>query len=334
MKISASIYSNKGSSIVDTVKELEKYNINYLHIDCNDDISIFNDISEINKFTDTPIDLHLITSSPEKYFDLIRQNQIEQLTFQFEDLPKDFSLPNDISTKAGIAIMNDTPIDVFERFKHVASYILFMTTTPGMSGGAFNKFTFSKIRQFRNRYPDKEIQVDGGVNDKVSFILRNMGVQCAVIGSFLFKNHLGYSLLRLQNEDVSSGFTAKDFMLDFDEIPVLYESKFSFLELLKTIEKYRTGLAIIVKNNNKLAGLITNADIRRALIKNFDNINDIDPDVIINRTPAVVNENNTVEEIIKFIKKQSFPIQFLPVTDNNNTVKGLLRFNNLIKGEL
>lgn len=334
MKISASIYSNKGKSIIDTVNELEKYNFSCLHIDCNDDISVFDDITKIRKNNSSPIDLHLITPKPEIYYDLIIKNKIEQVTFQYENLDENFVLPYHIAPKVGIALMNDTSINVFEKYSKQASHILFMTTTPGVSGGSFNKFTFSKIRQFRNKFPDKEIHVDGGVNDKVSFILRNMGVHCAVIGSFLFKNHLGYSLLRLQNDDVSSNFIASDFMLSFDEIPILYKNSFGFLELLQTIENYGMGLAIIAENDNSLAGLITNADIRRALIANFDNIYNIDPQIIINKKPAVVFEEDTVDQIIKYVKNLSFPIQFLPVIDKKNVVKGLLRFNNLIKGEL
>ncbi len=333
MKISASVYSNKGASITETAKSIEKYNIDCLHIDCNDEIAVFEDITEIKKQTNLSIDLHLISNTPEKYYEKIKNAKIEQVTFQYENLPEDFIFPANIATKVGIAIMNDTSIDVFDKYSNEASHILFMTTTPGMSGGVFNKFTFSKIRQFRNRFPDKKIQVDGGVNDKVSFILRNMGVHCAVIGSFLFKEHLGYSFLKLKGNEISSEYSAEDFMLQKNEIPILYENNFTFLELLQTIEKYKMGLAIISDSNNKLVGLITNADIRRALIKHFDDIKNTDISLIINRNPAVVLENNTVDEIIRYVKNLSFPIQFLPVISKNKNIKGLLRFNNLIKGE-
>jgi len=334
MKISASVYSNKGASITETAKNIEKYNIDCLHIDCNDEISVFEDIAEIKKHTNLSIDLHLITNTPEKYYENIKNAKIEQVTFQYENLRENFIFPINIATNVGIAIMNDTPIDVFEKYSNNASHILFMTTTPGMSGGTFNKHTFSKIRQFRNRFPYKKIQVDGGVNDKVSFILRNMGVHCAVIGSFLFKEHLGYSYLKLKSNEISSEYSAEDFMLQKNEIPILYENSFTFLELLQTIENYKMGLAIISDSNNKLVGLITNADIRRALIKYFDDIKNTDISLIINRKPAVIEENQTVDEIIRYVKKLSFPIQFLPVISKNKKIKGLLRFNNLIKGEL
>ena len=84
MKISASIYSNKGVSITETAKEIDKYNIDCLHIDCNNDLSVFDDIIEIKKNTTKPIDLHLITSEPELFYDKIKECQISQVTFQFE----------------------------------------------------------------------------------------------------------------------------------------------------------------------------------------------------------------------------------------------------------
>ncbi len=334
MKISASIFSNKDDSIIETVKNIEKLAVDFLHIDCNDDIAVFDSIKKIKEITELPIDLHLISSKPENYYDIIKKYNIEQVTFQYENLENNFQIPENIAKKIGIAITNDTPVSIFEKFKEKATHILLMTTVPGQSGGSFNKLTFSKIRQFRNKFPNKEIFVDGGVNDKVSFILRNMGVHTAVIGSFLFKDKPYNSILKLQSNEISSNFTAADFMLEFEEIPVLYEKNFTFLELLQTIEKYGFGLAIVSDKSHNFKGLITNADIRRGLIKFFEQMPNINPDELINRKPVVVNEQNTVEEIIKHIKKQTFPIQFLPVVDNNNKIKGLLRFNNLIKGEL
>ena len=37
MKISASIYSNKSKTIVELVNELDRFHIDYIHIDCNDE---------------------------------------------------------------------------------------------------------------------------------------------------------------------------------------------------------------------------------------------------------------------------------------------------------
>jgi len=334
MKISASIYSNKNSDILSTLKDLETNNIDLIHIDCNNDLSVFNEIEIIRKNTTLKIDFHLISDNPFVFFEQIKKYNIDQLTFQFENLPLNFQIPPKIAKKVGLALMNQTSVLEFQKYSKDTDYVLFMTTTPGQSGGEFNKDTFKKIRQFRNFFPEKEIHVDGGVNDKVSFILRNMGVHTVVVGSFLFKDYVGYSVLKIQQNEIKSDYSATDFMMQTDEIPILIENNFDFKKLLQTIEDYKMGLSIISDKNGYFIGLITNADIRKSLLKNIENLNNINTSEIINRNPAIVNETFTVTEIINYVKKKTFPIQFLPVIDNDKKIKGLLRFNNLIKGEL
>ena len=48
MKISASIYSNKTKGVETLVRELDDLKVDFLHIDCNDDLSVFNDLSLIH----------------------------------------------------------------------------------------------------------------------------------------------------------------------------------------------------------------------------------------------------------------------------------------------
>lgn len=334
MKISASIYSNKNSDILTTLKDLEFNNIDLVHIDCNNDLSVFNEIEIIKKNTNLKIDFHLISDNPSIFIKLIEKYNIDQLTFQYEYLPNNFQIPPNLAKKVGLAIMNQTSVLEFQKYAKQTDYVLFMTTTPGQSGGTFNKDTFKKIRQFRNFFPDKEIHVDGGVNDKVSFILRNMGVHTVVVGSFLFKENVGYSVLKIQQNEIKSDYVASDFMMQTDEIPILIDNNFDFKKLLQTIEDYKMGLSIISDKNGYFIGLITNADIRKSLLKNIEDLNNIKTSEIINRSPALVYEHFTVTEIIDYVMKKTFPIQFLPVIDNDKKIKGLLRFNNLIKGEL
>ena len=93
MKISASIYSDKKRSLYEVIQDLENHQVDLLHVDCNDDPSVFDDIAQIRQWTSIPIDLHLITSTPEKYFDLLIQNPVDYLTFQLEDLKGKLEIP-------------------------------------------------------------------------------------------------------------------------------------------------------------------------------------------------------------------------------------------------
>ncbi len=335
MKISASIYSNKDKELVSLVQELDAYKVDFFHIDSLDNPDVFDDISIIRSVSKTNIDLHLITPEPEKYYALIAQHKIENVTFQFETLKNGIEIPENLNANIGLAITSDTPIEVFDRYAAVCSFILFMTTTPGISGGEFNKENFKKIRQFRAKYPDKKIHVDGGINAELSFILRNMGVYASVIGSYLFKDaFIGSAMLKLKSDDIRSHYLISDFMLDLDETPVLKYSDLTFEKVLLTIENFKLGFANVVDSENKLLGIISNADIRRGLIRNLNNLNHINIDDIINHNPAFVSENFTVSEVLAFIKSLQFPVLFLPVVDKDQKIVGTIKFNNLIKGEL
>ena len=78
MKISASIYAyNNRMSLSEIVKTLDMLYIDSFHVDCNDDISVFDDINLIRSISNTPIDLHIITDNPAKYYDLIEKYKIK-----------------------------------------------------------------------------------------------------------------------------------------------------------------------------------------------------------------------------------------------------------------
>ena len=210
-----------------------------------------------------------------------------------------------------------------------------MATVPGKSGGEFNKQTFKKIRAFRQRFPNKRIHVDGGVNAEISFILRNMGVYASVSGSYLMAGEsMGAAMLGLRKDEVESHFQVKDFMRSIDEVPLLHPNELSVASVLQSIEDHKLGFTILVDENGKLDGLITNADVRKGLLKHTDNLNDLAVADMTNTNPAKANENFSVMELLRFIKQQSFPISYLPVVDDDNKVTGAVTFFNLIKGEL
>jgi len=333
MKISASIYSTT-ADLKKVVCDLDNHRIDMFHVDCNDDTNVFDDIKNIRKWSKTPIDLHIISKTPEKYFPLLEKNPCDFITFQHEDLIGKLEIPSYIKGKLGLAITAASEIDAFEQYVERFDFILMMATIPGKSGGAFNKDIFRKIRLFKKRFPEKRIHVDGGVNGEVSFILRNMGVYASVSGSFLFNaESLGFALLNLKTLENESHFQVKDFMMSGDEVPVLMPENRSFENVLRNIEQYQMGFTILVDNKNNLEGIISNADVRKGLLNNINTLSAITEIDITNRTPITVNENATVVELIRLIKSKKFPITYLPVVNDTNKLVGALTFFNLVKGE-
>ncbi len=334
MKISASIYARRDAPLKDIVRELDEHGIDMYHVDCNDDPKVFEDIQQIRQFGDKLVDLHIISAQPERYFPLLEKTPVEYLTFQYEKLTQPLIIPETITGKLGLAITSDTDIEVFEDYKDRFDFILIMATTPGQSGGHFNKINFKKVRAFAQRFPDKKIHVDGGVNAEISFILRNMGVSSVVSGSYLFRSdYLGAAMLNLKGDQFESVCRVKDFMLSNGETPILQTEQMTFLDVLQTIEQYKLGFVLIANANMNLAGMITNADIRRALIKNISQLNNIPVKEMINTQPFSISEEATVNEMLGSIKAQKFPINYAPVVNENNQIQGAVTFFNLIKGE-
>lgn len=334
MKISASIYSDKSRSLQAVVEDLERHQVDMLHIDCNDDLSVFEDIKQIRQWCTLPLDLHIITEEPEKYYDLLIQNPVEYVTFQFENLKSILEIPAEVTGKKGLAVITPTSVQAFDQYPDF-DFILIMATIPGQSGGVFDKLNFDKIRQFRKKYPSKSIHVDGGVNGEVSFILRNMGVSSSVSGSYLFKEaSIGNALMNLTKRSVTSQFKVEDFMTPMDECPVVVKGKMEFQEVLETIDQGLLGFTLVTDEDGKFKGIISNADIRKALMRAFPNYIKLDLLTMINEKPITVFSNYTVDEMLKVVKKSPFTVSYLPVVNQENKAVGIVNFANLIKAEL
>ncbi len=334
MKISASIYSDKKRPLAEVIEDLVEHQVDMFHVDCNDDPAVFEDIKYIKSVSNIPIDLHIITETPEKYYDLLRETPVEYVTFQFEDLKSELNIPSDITGRKGLAIITPTDVDVFDAYSDF-DFILIMATIPGQSGGKFDPINFAKIRSFRRKYPKKSIHVDGGVNGEVSFILRNMGVTSSVSGSYLFNAHsVGNALMNLTNREVESHFAVKDFMIPLEQSPIVKMEGIDVKGVLEAIEQGRMGFTLVTDHEGAFKGLVSNADVRKALLKHLDDLNAVNAEEFINTSPLSIQEDAKVYDMLKLIKESDFPVMYLPVLKKNGFAAGIVTFVNLVKGEL
>ncbi|MNE72611.1 CBS domain protein [compost metagenome] len=106
------------------------------------------------------------------------------------------------------------------------------------------------------------------------------------------------------------------------------------MEVLNAIEIGKLGFTLVVNQQSDLKGLISNADIRKSLIRTKGNLSQESISEIMNTAPLVIRETATVNDLLQQIKKYAFPILYLPVIDQDNKAKGILTFVNLIKGEI
>ena len=110
---------------------------------------------------------------------------IQELQFKYGHA-KDF-VPNLISM--GLSINTGTELALIEPFLDQIDYVQFMgVAVIGKQGEPFDPRVLRKISEFKKKYPEMTIQVDGGVSLATAPSLLIAGVDRLVIGSALWKN--------------------------------------------------------------------------------------------------------------------------------------------------
>ena len=150
----------------------------------------------INDITDLTLDVHLMITDPLKYVDAFAASGADIITFHLESSSDPYETIKQIhkhGIKAAIAVKPNTPAeDVFE-FLPYADMILVMTVEPGFGGQSFIADTVDKIVKIREKICELNlenvfIQVDGGIDNVTSEIVKKAGANVLVSGSYLFKS--------------------------------------------------------------------------------------------------------------------------------------------------
>ena len=88
--------------------------------------------------------------------------------------------------RVGCAISPDTPWTVLEPVLPMLDMVLVMTVYPGFGGQKLIPQTLDKVRVIRSRYPELDIQVDGGVNSETLPEVSGGRSQCDRDGDGIF----------------------------------------------------------------------------------------------------------------------------------------------------
>lgn len=122
-------------------------------------------------------------------------------------------------------------------------------------------------------------------------------------------------------------------MIPLEECPVASIDSAS-TEILEIIENGKLGFCLIKNRESQLKGIVSSADIRKALLRQLKSNTPLTPESLINQQPLTVQATDSVVELLKLLKRASFPVMYLPVVDRNQQAMGIVNFVNLIKGEL
>ena len=201
--ISASTHACPFEKLPEYADRLQKAGVDYLHCDLMDgnfvqDVALSSErIKKIWEFTDLPLDVHLMATAPQDYFDACLEANAEFITIHYESF-NDITLIkkaiNDLKIngiKAGITLNPNTKVENLNDLLEYVDLVLVMSVVPGKSGQTFMLESIEKIKYLdtmrkQNNY-NYIIEVDGGINDKTAHYAINAGADMLVSGSYLYK---------------------------------------------------------------------------------------------------------------------------------------------------
>jgi len=147
---------------------------------------------------DIPFDCHMMTSEPEKWVEPVSKAKgnaqlLVTYTFHLEatesrnKTQEVIDLIRNHGMKVGLAISPDTPVSVFLKYADQADLALVMTVHPGRGGQSFMEDMMDKVKTIRAKYPNMDIEVDGGVKPSTIEAAAKAGANLIVSGSGVYK---------------------------------------------------------------------------------------------------------------------------------------------------
>ena len=195
IKISPSILS---SDYANLERELGRIsNADLIHIDVMDGHFVPNItigipvIAALKKVCDIPFDVHLMISQPYDYVEAFAKAGADIICFHAEsegNIAATIDRILFLGKKPAIALKPDTPADVVLPYLDKLSMVLVMTVEPGFGGQSFMERVLPKIAAIREKRPDIDIEVDGGVDFSTVSLAAEAGANVFVAGSAVFSS--------------------------------------------------------------------------------------------------------------------------------------------------
>lgn len=183
---------------------MEEAGIDLIHVDVMDGTFVPNFtlgpdiIRAVKGMTTIPIDVHLMSLTPERHLDTFLSCGIDYFSIHAETcypLTRSIQLIHDAGAKAGVALSPATSATMLDHLLPVTDFVMLMTVEPGYSGQKLVPFALDKISIVKEmvvrQNPHCEIMVDGNVSFEYAPQMVAAGADILVAGSSsVFKDGL------------------------------------------------------------------------------------------------------------------------------------------------
>ena len=199
IEIAPSLLSADFTKLGEEIRAIETGGASILHFDVMDGRFVPNItiglpvLKSIRRFSDTPIDAHLMIVEPLRYAAEFVKAGANMVSVHIEADPhihRTLAAIREAGGRAGIAINPGTPLVALEEALPFADFVLLMSVNPGFGGQKFIKTSLDKLRRLKmmilERGLQARIEIDGGVDEHNINEIAAAGADIAVAGSAIF----------------------------------------------------------------------------------------------------------------------------------------------------
>jgi arabinose-5-phosphate isomerase len=123
----------------------------------------------------------------------------------------------------------------------------------------------------------------------------------------------------------------EDIMITGNKLP-LASPKDKLTEVIPELSEKRCGCVLIIDTNQKLLGIFTDGDLRRAIEKFGPKLFDLRLDDLQTKSPKTIELSKFAWEAMQIMEyDQSKPIMVLPVLDQSQKICGLIKMHDLLQ---